>query len=204
MSIGMATAGKPALDLARARGMTTDLMLVGPAALSLLLFIFAPVAVVAVLAFTDYQVGASRFAWVGMDNFSSLFTSRLGHMALLNTLVYAGIVIPLSVGGGLLVALGLHRLARTLPGVAAVLQTIYFLPVAATLVAMAVAWQMLLHPSLGPINAWIGALGGTPAKLALRSRSGAVHAGGHRRLANGRLQHGVVPCRSIGHFADPL
>jgi multiple sugar transport system permease protein len=162
MSIGMATAGKPALGLARARGMTTDLMLVGPAALSLLLFIFAPVAVVAVLAFTDYQVGASRFAWVGMDNFSSLFTSRLGRMALLNTLVYAGIVIPLSVGGGLLVALGLHRLAKTLPSVAAVLQTIYFLPVAATLVAMAVAWQMLLHPSLGPINAWIGALGGTP------------------------------------------
>lgn len=142
----------------------TDTLLVGPAALALLLFIFLPVAVVFTLAFTDYQVGARSFSWIGLDNFSALFGSRLGRLALTNTLLYAGIVIPLSVGLGLLVALGLFRLAISLPRVAAVLQTVYFLPVAATLVAMAVAWQMLLHPTLGPVNGWLSTLGIGPRR----------------------------------------
>lgn len=148
----------------RMRQIATDLMLAGPAALALVLFIFLPVGVVFVLAFTDYQVGAPSFAWIGLDNFATLFGSRLGRQALVNTLIYAAIVIPLSVGLGLLVALGLFRLATSWSRVAAVLQTVYFLPVAATLVAMAVAWQMLLHPTLGPMNGWLSAIGIPPQR----------------------------------------
>lgn len=146
------------------RNAVTDLVLVGPAALSVVLFIFLPVAIVFVLAFTDYQVGARSFEWIGLENFGELFGSRLGRMALVNTLVYAGIVIPLSVGFGLLVALGLFRLAITWPRAAAILQTVYFLPVAATLVAMSIAWQMLLHPTLGPMNGWLSSLGVPPQR----------------------------------------
>lgn len=146
------------------RNTATDLLLAGPAALALVLFVFLPVAVVVVLAFTDYQIGARSFSWIGLDNFATLFGSRLGRQALVNTLVYAGIVIPLSVGLGLLVALGLFRLAITSPRAARILQTVYFLPVAATLVAMAVAWQMLLHPTIGPMNGWLSSLGIAPQR----------------------------------------
>lgn len=146
------------------RSIATDLMLAGPAALALVIFIFLPVAVVFVLAFTDYQIGARSFSWIGLDNFATLFGSRLGRQALLNTLVYAGIVIPLSVGLGLIVALGLFRLATASPRAARILQTVYFLPVAATLVAMAVAWQMLLHPTIGPMNGWLSSLGIAPQR----------------------------------------
>ena len=139
----------------------TDLLLVGPAALAVVLFIFLPVGVVFVLAFTDYQVGARSADWVGTDNFATLFGSRLGRNPLINTLVYASIVIPASGGFGLLVAIGLHNLAVRLPRVSAVLRTVYFLPVAATLVAMAVSWQMLLHPTLGLVNAWMSLIGFT-------------------------------------------
>ncbi len=147
----------------------TSLALIGPAALALVLFIFLPVAVVFVLAFTDYQIGAPGMGWVGLDNFAQLFGSRLGRNAIFNTLTYVAIVIPASVGLGLLVALGLHGLARSLPRIAAALKAIYFLPVAATLVAMAVSWQMLLHPSLGLVNGWASALG-LPAPLWLSDR----------------------------------
>lgn len=140
----------------------TDLSLVGPAALAVVIFIFLPVAVVFVLAFTDYQFGARSANWIGIDNFSKLFGSKLGRKALVNTLIYAGIVIPVSVGLGLLVAMGLHRLSARLPRVSSVLRAVYFLPVAATLVAMAVSWQMLLHPSLGLLNNWISVLGLEP------------------------------------------
>lgn len=140
----------------------TDLILVGPAALAVVLFIFLPVVVVFILAFTDYQFGASSANWVETENFATLFGSKLGRNALLNTLVYAAIVIPVSVALGLLVAIGLHRISETLPRVSSALRAIYFLPVAATLVAMAVSWQMLLHPSLGLMNGWLSALGLQP------------------------------------------
>lgn len=140
----------------------TDLMLVGPAALAVVLFIFMPVCVVFVLAFTDYQFGATTANWVGLENFGTLFGSRLGRNAIINTLIYAGIVIPASVGLGLIVAIGLHNLSKQLPRVSNVLKAVYFLPVAATLVAMAVSWQMLMHPTLGLLNTWMSAIGLSP------------------------------------------
>jgi multiple sugar transport system permease protein len=148
----------------------TDLVLAGPAVLALILFIFLPVVVVIVLSFTDYQFGARSFGWVGLGNYADLFGSRLGRNALINTLIYAAIVIPASVGLGLLVALGLHGIAHGLPRVSTVLRAVYFLPVAATLVAMAVAWQMLLHPSLGIVNQWLSGAG-LPTRQWLSDRS---------------------------------
>ena len=140
----------------------TDLILAGPAALAVTLFIFLPVAVVFVLAFTDYQFGAKSANWIGIENFRELFGSRLGRKAIINTLIYSAIVIPVSVGLGLLVAIALHRVARTLPRIANLLKAVYFLPVAATLVAMAVSWQMLMHPTLGLFNAWLSDYGIAP------------------------------------------
>ena len=142
----------------------TNLMLVGPAAILMVLFIFMPVAIVIILAFTDYQFGASSANWIGGDNFSTLFGSKIGRKALTNTLIYAAIVIPCSVGFGLLVAVGLHNLSKTLPRISAILRTVYFLPVAATMVALAVSWQMLLHPSLGLINSWMSTFGFEPQR----------------------------------------
>ncbi|MCG6115902.1 MAG: sugar ABC transporter permease [Mesorhizobium sp.] len=45
------------------------------------------------------------------------------------------------------------------PRLSAILRAAYFLPVAATLVAMAVVWQMLLHPNLGLVNHMLAAAG---------------------------------------------
>ena len=146
----------------RMREALVDLALVGPAALSLAALILLPVAAVAVLAFTDYRVGASEAAWIGLDNFREVATSPRGRGAVLNTLVYAAIVIPGSVLLGLLAALGLHAITPAMPRVGAALKAAYFLPVAATLVAMAVSWQMLLHPTLGLVNHWLASLGGSP------------------------------------------
>lgn len=136
----------------RHREALTDLWLVGPGAVAMLVLIFIPVALVALLSFTDYQFGARSFRWVGLENYWRLFTDPIGRKAVTNTLVYVAIVIPFSMTLALLVALGLHRLAKTMPRLSNLLRAAYFLPVAATLVAMAIAWQMLLHPSIGLVN----------------------------------------------------
>ncbi|GLQ06793.1 carbohydrate ABC transporter permease [Sneathiella chinensis] len=140
----------------------TDFWLAGPATLAMIVFIFVPVLVVAVLSFTDYQFGARDFVWIGLGNYSKLFGSALGQKAITNTLLYVALVIPASVGLGLFVAIGLHRMLDWAPRLSHLLRTVYFLPVAATLVAMSVAWQMVLHPSLGVVNQFLTLLGGEP------------------------------------------
>ncbi|OKL43349.1 carbohydrate ABC transporter permease [Pseudovibrio exalbescens] len=140
-----------ALSLAT-RERLTDIWLAGPATLAMVVFIFLPVAIVAMLSLTDYQFGATTFSWIGLENYQKLFSSTLGRKAITNTLIYVAVVIPGSVVLGLLVALGLHRMNHWAPRLSNVFRTVYFLPVAATLVAMSVAWQMVLHPSLGVVN----------------------------------------------------
>jgi len=142
-----------------ARERATDLWLAGPATLAMIVLIFTPVAIVAVLSFTDYQFGARTFRWIGWENYATLFTDPIGRKAVTNTLIYVAVVIPFAMGLALVVALGLHDLAGRFPRLSATLRAAYFLPVAATLVAMALAWQMLLHPSIGLVNQTLGSLG---------------------------------------------
>jgi multiple sugar transport system permease protein len=146
------------INRARAEALT-DVWLAGPATLAMAVLIFIPVAIVATLSFTDYQFGARGFNWVGWDNYLVLVTDPAARRAITNTILYAAIVIPFSILFGLLVALGLHGLTHYAPRLSAVLRAAYFLPVAATLVAMAVVWQMLLHPNLGLVNHMLGAAG---------------------------------------------
>ncbi len=76
----------------------------------------------------------------------------------MNTAIYAIIVIPF----GVFLALGVALLVYNRKRSRAFWEVAYFLPVTATLVAMATVWQFLLHPSLGPVNAAIKWLGFEP------------------------------------------
>lgn len=155
--------------LRRRRALLTDLWLAGPATLAMVTLIFVPVLIVAALSFTDYQFGARRFDWIGLDNYARLLVDPIGRRALTNTLAYVAIVMPVSIALALLVAIGLHALARTIPWLASLLKAAYFMPVAATLVAMAIVWQMLLHPNLGAVNQLL-ALIGVPGQSWLSDR----------------------------------
>lgn len=126
-----------------------------PASLLLLVIYIVPMIVLAVFSVTDYQLGALSTRFVGLENFAKAFSDPVFLRALFNTVLYAAIVIPFGVLLGLGVALLVHSRKRS----RAFWEVAYFLPVTATLVAMATVWQFLLHPSLGPVNAaiqWFG------------------------------------------------
>lgn len=141
------------------REAAADLWLAGPGVAAMVALIFLPMAVVVVLSFTDYQMGATSFQVIGFENYIRFFTDTVGQTAVINTLIYAIIVVPCSMILGLLAALGLFRVSFSMPRFSHILKTVYFLPVAATLVAMAIAWQMLLHPSIGLVNEVLTDLG---------------------------------------------
>ena len=126
-----------------------------PATLAMLSLIFVPTLLVALLSITDWQFGARSFDWIGFGNFAEIASDENGRKAVINTLIYVGVVMPASVALGLLAALGVQA-----SGVGrGFFRAAMFLPVASTLVAMATVWQMLLHPSLGLVNTLLGTVG---------------------------------------------
>jgi multiple sugar transport system permease protein len=129
-----------------------------PASLLLLAIYIVPMIVLALFSVTDYQLGALSTRFVGLENFAKAFSDAVFLRALANTVLYAAIVIPFGVFLGLGAALLVYSRKRS----RAFWEVAYFLPVTATLVAMATVWQFLLHPALGPVNAAIQWLGFEP------------------------------------------
>ena len=152
------------------RDIATDAGLAGPATLAMIVLIFGPALIVGVLSFTDYQFGARGFNWVWLENYRVIFTDPIGRKAVVNTLIYVAVVMPTSMLLALLVALGIHSVARWSGRTANILRVAYFMPVVATLVAMATVWQMLLHPNLGLFNQILAAFD-LPTKAWLSDRS---------------------------------
>lgn len=122
--------------------------LTAPALALMVLILLIPILVAAVLSFSNYALGNPGFDWVGFKNYERLFTRSTYEKMFLATLTYVLTVVPISVGLGLGAALLVHSLGR----IGDIYKTIFFLPVMATLLAMAIAWEFMLHPSIGMVN----------------------------------------------------
>jgi multiple sugar transport system permease protein len=130
-------------------------LLTAPAIVAYVLMLLAPTVAMLMLAFTDYEFGAQTFRWVGLNNFSEMLADRGAIAAVRNTALYVLFVTPISIVVGLLLAVlvdgGLR--GRT------AFRAIFFLPVVSLTAAMAVAWQYILHPTIGPLNALLRMVG---------------------------------------------
>jgi multiple sugar transport system permease protein len=136
-------------------------LLAAPAALLLILLVLLPSSAVLVLSLTDYQLGMVGSHFVGFDNYIAATTDPAFAESVRNTAIYVAIVAPASIGLGLIFALMIQ--ARTTFN--AWYRTAFFLPVTATLVAMATAWEVLLHPTFGLFNTILAAFGGTQIRF---------------------------------------
>jgi multiple sugar transport system permease protein len=114
-----------------------------------------PVLAVIVIATTDWQFGAKSLRFVGFANFAELFADTTFRISLVNTLTYVLIVVPGTVCLGLFIAMVIES-GKSLRGF---YRAIHFLPFMATLAAMAIAWEALLHPTIGLINQLLNAIG---------------------------------------------
>ena len=122
--------------------------LAAPAFVLLLMMLIGPLAGLIALSFTDYQLGAPSFAWIGLSNYHEMFADRVFWISLKNTLTYVAIVVPGAVAFGL----GTALLIQSGAGLRSWYRTIYFLPVMATLIAMAIVWEFMLHPQFGLVH----------------------------------------------------
>lgn len=137
---------------------------VAPAVLLLVLLLFGPALAIAVFSLTDWQIGASSLRFLGLANYQSLFADRIFWTALVNTALYVAIVVPGTVVLGLTVAL----LVEAQPSLRGFYRAAHFLPVMATMAAMAIVWGSMLHPTIGLVNRVLGEFG-IPATNWLRN-----------------------------------
>jgi multiple sugar transport system permease protein len=130
-------------------------LFVTPLLCGLVLFLIVPCLAVMAIAFTDWQLGAGRISFTGLDNFAELARDSVFRTSAANTIAYALMVTPLSVAIGVCLAVLIESssLGR------AFFRSAFFLPVVSTTVAMAIVWEFLLHPSIGPLNTAIALMG---------------------------------------------
>lgn len=133
----------------------TAYLLAAPGAFALLTLFLGPALAVFFIALTDWELGSDQLGFVGLANFRTLLLDPQFIASATNTVVYTLLVVPISVALGLTVALLIDS-GRSLR---AFYRAAHFLPVMATMAAMAIAWEALLHPTIGAITqflAWCG------------------------------------------------
>lgn len=134
-------------------------------------FTLYPVLSLFYISFTNWDIfGAAH--WIGFANYRRLINDSQFHTALLNTLYYCAITIPLT----FLTALGLALLLNTKLRGVAFFRTAAFFPYITSIVAIAVVWNLLFSPQYGPVNEVLRALGWASPPGWLTSESWAMPA----------------------------
>jgi multiple sugar transport system permease protein len=130
-------------------------LLTAPAILAFVLMLLIPTAAVVAIAFTDYELGAPALRFVGLANFAELLEDRGFVTSFRNTAFFVAVTTPVSIIGGLMLALLIESGTRG----RAFFRAVFFLPVVSLMVAMATAFQYMFHPTIGPVNAALRGLG---------------------------------------------
>lgn len=126
---------------------------VAPAALYLLAFSVLPLAQTVWMSLHDWHLLDPAPTFAGFSNFASLAADPHFRGALLNTLWFVALAVPISVAFALLVAV---LAARPLPGVGW-LRTILYIPAVCSQVALCMLWTWMLMPVSGLVNTvWRG------------------------------------------------
>jgi ABC-type sugar transport system permease subunit len=137
--------------------------MVAPASILLLLFLIVPVLLAFGLSFTNARlISPNPPRFVGLDNFVRAFTTDPTFIrSLVNTFIFAAIVVPAQSALALLMAILVNQKIRGTTW----FRIIFFVPVVTSIVVISILWQFMYQPN-GLINSMIetvtfGAWGGT-------------------------------------------
>lgn len=133
---------------------------IAPNFLGFAIFTLGPILFAFALAFMHWD-GSNPIAFAGLDNFWRLLADRAFATALWNTIVYTALSVPLTMVCALALAMLLNQklFARNF------FRTAMFFPYVASLVAVAVVWNMLFNPDMGPMNMLLYTMGVDPKDL---------------------------------------
>ena len=127
---------------------------VSPYIIFFVVFIAYPLVFSFILIFHRWNI-VTPMEWIGLKNFSRLFSDPLFFKAVGNTLVFLFIHVPLQ----LVVALGFSLLLNSKVRFRGFFRALFFLPVVVSGVVVTILWQQLYSYDYGVLNTALAALG---------------------------------------------
>jgi multiple sugar transport system permease protein len=118
-----------------------------PNIVGFLAFTFLPLGAAILLSFAEWDT-ANPVVFVGLKNFMRLFKDETFRISFWNTIYYTLATVPLTMVCSLGIAMILNQRVKGLR----FFRAAFFFPYVVSLVAVAVVWNMLLHPTMGPVN----------------------------------------------------
>ena len=132
-------------------------ILLSPAAVAIIATSIVPLLLAFFFSFTHFSL-LTPPEWVGLNNYVSILQDPVFWEALGNTLTFA----LSQVGIGIVVVVLVAALFNGYLTGGPVMRTIIYLPQAASYVVVALVWNLLLDPAVGPINAMLTGIGWEP------------------------------------------
>lgn len=132
------------------------LLFVSPMLIGVSVLVLIPILATFLLSFAEWSfiTPLSQLKWVGFDNFTRLFQDPIFLKSILNNAIFI-LTVPICMIISLLLAITIDRNVY-LKGF---FKVAFFMPYISSVVAIAVVWQVLFHPSAGPINQVLMSLG---------------------------------------------
>ena len=124
-----------------------------PNFLGFLVFMLVPILMSLYFSFTNYDV-ISTIEFVDLENYINLFQDEQFIVAILNTLWFTVLTVPVGVILSLLLAVLLNRQIRGI----SIFRTLVFIPVITSMVAVSLVWSMLYEENGGLLNTLLGYL----------------------------------------------
>lgn len=126
----------------KARALRFMALCLAPAALTLLVWAYYPLARGLLIAFQDYRIMTPP-RWVGLDNFIAVFTQPMFYRALGNSFIYVGLSILI----GFLLPIFLALALNEIPKAKVFFRTIFYLPAMTSPIVIAFLWRQFYDKS---------------------------------------------------------
>ncbi len=107
------------------------------------------------LSFHEWNILEPAKPFVGLDNYRRLLEDKRFHEAVINTIYYTAVSVPLTMAVGLLVALLLNNQIRA----RGLFRTMYYIPVITPLVVAAIIWKWVYQGDYGLLNYYLLRIG---------------------------------------------
>ena len=132
----------------------TGLTMIAPVLLGFIIFVIYPIFSVIRDSFTSYNPLSGEAAFIGLDNYTRLFSDETALTVAKNTFIFALLLVPIN----MLLALVLASILNANFAGKTAFRAIFFSPVVVSTVAWTIVWRYILQDD-GPINFGLGQLG---------------------------------------------
>lgn len=130
-----------------------------PTIIALFVVVIFPIVYNIYMSFNKWKIGLGSPKFIGLQNYIDAFSDPRFWNGLKVMFFFSGLSLSLEVVLGLLIAVYLNKEFKGSNFV----QTIYIFPFAATPVAIALIWRIMLNPQIGALNYFLSLIGLPPS-----------------------------------------